>query len=91
MDETIEREILSYLLDHPDAEDSVEGIAEWWVLERCVERGVAEVGSALEALVRRGFVSAGSPSPDSPRYRLNRDRLDDVQGFLGAAAPDGAA
>jgi len=28
------REILAYLADHPDAQDTLAGIFEWWLLER---------------------------------------------------------
>jgi hypothetical protein len=27
----IAREILAYLLDHPDAQDTLDGISQWWV------------------------------------------------------------
>lgn len=41
--------ILNYLRDHPDAEDTVEGISQWWVGET---RAVVE--KALCILVREG-------------------------------------
>lgn len=43
--------ILNYLRDHPDAEDTAEGISQWWVGEtqRVVEK-------ALGILVREGAI-----------------------------------
>ena len=52
----LSREILRYLLRHPDAQDTLEGISEWWLLEETIIRKYAEVEAALTNLVDRGFV-----------------------------------
>ena len=48
------REILDYLLEHPDAADTPEGIALWWVKRQRYEASVKLVSLALEELERRG-------------------------------------
>jgi hypothetical protein len=54
----IESAILRYVVQHPAAKDTVEGIAEWWLLEAQVSATVAEVKMALEKLVSRGRMAA---------------------------------
>src|SRR5262245_39788913 len=44
-------EILAYLVHHPKAQDTFEGIVEWWLLERYIERQRAAVEAAMEELV----------------------------------------
>jgi hypothetical protein len=70
--------ILVYLAGHPDAMDTVEGIAGWWLLRQRVETEVYRVAGALCALARRGLLEEVGTGP-SRRYRLRR------------AAPGGAA
>ena len=48
------REILDYLSEHPDAADTAEGIALWWVKRQRYEASVKLVSLALEELERRG-------------------------------------
>lgn len=50
------RDILAYLEDHGDARDSLEGILEWWLLERELVNGLAKVKGALRELVAMGLV-----------------------------------
>jgi len=68
-DHAMEEAILAYLREHPGAMDSLEAIAEWWVMRRVVRMEVEAVERALEGLVRAGLldvVTAGG----QPRYRL---------------------
>jgi hypothetical protein len=46
----------------------------------------AEIGGALQAELRRGFVAAGTRTSDEPALRLERQSREPSQGFrLGAA------
>ena len=49
-------EILSYLVEHPDARDSIDGIIEWWLLEQKIKHQVNVVKEALEDLVDKGLL-----------------------------------
>jgi hypothetical protein len=49
--------ILRYLLLHPDAADSEDGIADWWMPAMALETNAAQVAAALHALHRRGLVA----------------------------------
>lgn len=87
----IRHAVLSHLLRDPDAEDDLTGIAEWWVMEHCVRQRVGEVAEELGRLVASGLVLAREQPGGGTRYRLNRDRLDEVRVSLAAAgAADGS-
>ena len=47
---------MRYLLRHPNAQDTLEGISEWWLLEERLVQKYAEVEEALTKLVGKGFV-----------------------------------
>ena len=62
-------EIMAYLSEHHDAQDTIEGIIQWWLLERKIGHQVAAVKEALDELVEKGLVAV-SVGPDSrKRYR----------------------
>lgn len=52
----MEAEILSYLHDHPDARDTLEGILFWWLLTGLLHKNVSLVSEVLEELVAKGLV-----------------------------------
>ena len=70
----LEREILGYLLRNPSGEDSIEGIAEWWLLEQRIMQARQEVRQALVDLQKRGYVESRTVRGGVTVYRLNRDR-----------------
>ena len=47
-------QIMAYLVDHPNARDTLEGIVEWWLLEREIKFETARVKEALSNLVAGG-------------------------------------
>jgi len=53
---SVAREILTYLREHPSAEDTLEGVVEWWLLETHIRRTTVEVKAALEELVASSLV-----------------------------------
>ena len=48
--------ILSYLSENRDAMDTLDGIAEWWVLRQQIDIEVRRVARALDALVSEGLI-----------------------------------
>jgi hypothetical protein len=48
--------VLGYLDDHPTAMDTLDGIAEWWVLRQQIEIEVRRVSRVLGTLVRDGVL-----------------------------------
>jgi hypothetical protein len=86
-------EILAYLVQHPRAQDTFEGILEWWVLERYIERQRLAVEGAMEELVGSGLVLAQEGRDRRERYRLNPRRRREARALVEryeAARPGGA-
>jgi len=54
--ELLTNSILAYLAEHPHASDTLEGIAEWWVMRQQVRVGVKMLKKALSELKERGYV-----------------------------------
>ena len=69
--EEVEREILDYLRAHPNAMDTAEGIAEWWLDP--IEVSVRVVREALDHLESLHRVERCGHR-DNPLYRLRVDQ-----------------
>jgi Fe2+ or Zn2+ uptake regulation protein len=76
------RQILRYLVTRPDAQDTVRGIASWWLMREAVERGVEAVQTALQQLVDDGLVIEHQSGVSQARYQLNSKRSAEVERFL---------
>jgi hypothetical protein len=81
-------EILDYLARQPEAEDTIEGIIQWWVLDSCIRNWAPKIEKTVANLVEQGFLEK-KPSRDgrifyhiSPRY------LSAVQKRLPNSTPD---
>jgi hypothetical protein len=75
----IGNEILAYLADHPKAQDTLEGIVEWWLLERTIKFQEAQVKKALTGLVAKGLILE-KKGPDSQiHYRINQAKHKEIQ------------
>jgi len=73
--------ILGYLLDNPDAGDTLEGIADWWLLKQRIRFETLTVAQAVAQLVNDGLISA-QQGPDSRIvYRANRSS-ENIQALL---------
>lgn len=55
--EDIAGKIRRYLLDHPNAADSLEGIVHWWLVRQQVEFSAEKVKMALDYLVSNDLIS----------------------------------
>jgi hypothetical protein len=78
-------EVLAYLLQHPQAQDTVEGIAEWWLLEQRIRGAIAEVEIALHDLVDHDFLVARQCGDGRTYYGLNRAKEREIQRHLRQA------
>lgn len=50
------RRVLDYLSEHPQATDTLEGIAEWWVMREQVRVDVKLLERVLHRLTEQGFL-----------------------------------
>ena len=60
-------EILDYLARHPEAQDTLDGILHWWVLDSCVKRWAPKIAETVGKLVEQGFLEE-KPSPDGQTF-----------------------
>lgn len=70
-DPYLEEAILAYLSEHPDAMETREGIAQWWVMRHVVRAEVEAITRVLRRLTERGILEEVGTGPHS-RYRLRR-------------------
>ncbi|MCA1635124.1 MAG: MarR family transcriptional regulator [Acidobacteria bacterium] len=75
-------DILAYLSENPDAQDSKEGIAEWWLSEQTVKPNMAVVAEALTELVDRGLILARNGKDARTFYKVNRRRMKEISMLL---------
>lgn len=75
-------EILSYLSEHPDAQDTLDGIAHWWLMERRIKYHISLVREALEELVGRGLIVEKYGTDLSVHFRLNDINLKVIHTYL---------
>jgi len=79
----IEEDILSYLLEHPDAKDTLEGILRWWVLEQRFKREMRQVEKAVNLLVQREWLLQRTGADSQVHYRLNPGKATEIAAELG--------
>lgn len=79
----IARDVLSYLIDNPAAQDTLEGIVEWWLLDRKIASRTAAVREALAKLVDRGLILQRTGSDSRLRYLINADKEEEIRRLLG--------
>jgi hypothetical protein len=78
-------EILAYLVRHPEAQDTLEGITEWWLLEQRIRSAVAEVDGALRNLVADNLLVKRECANGRTYYGLNRAKEREIRRHLREA------
>ena len=68
--EELAEAILQYLQEHPQASDTLEGIAEWWIMRQQVQVDVDALNSVLRELTKAGFLEEIGEG-DNRRYAIN--------------------
>ena len=76
------REILRYFIRHPEAKDTVDGIANWWFGSRRAERSVEEVAESLHLLLARGLIIERQATALRPFYQMNPAKRVEIAAFL---------
>ena len=78
------RGILLYLIEHPDAKDTMKGILKWWVPKGYLERGGKKIQQTLDYLVLQGWLTTCPKvlQKDLIIYGVNKGRLDKITAFL---------
>ena len=74
--------ILSYLVKHPDAKDTLEGIVHWWILRERIEQSVEKVNQTLTDLVAKEFILEKEYYNQDKMYQLNFEKVPDIKAIL---------
>jgi hypothetical protein len=75
-------EILAYLVEHPEAQDTMEGIVEWWLLEQRIKRQTSRVKATLTELIALGLVLERKGRDRRVHYRINRRKAAEIRRLL---------
>ena len=78
----IASDILAYLVEHPQAQDTLEGIAQWWLMEQRIKQVISEVESALAELVLEGLVLEHEGADGQVRYSINLEKRAQIRARL---------
>lgn len=74
--------VLAYLVENPNAQDTLEGIVEWWLLERLTKDNAAKVKTALTELVGAGLILERGGKDSRTYYKINRRKLKEISALL---------
>ncbi len=80
-DELIE-EILRYVVAHPRAKDTIDGIEKWWLPTSKKREGKRRIEEALNLLSAKGWLNARSSPQSETIYSLNENSLEEIKAFL---------
>ena len=74
--------ILAYLAEHNDAQDTLEGIMQWWLLEQEIRFQTERVKEALGLLVQKGLIIERKGADARTWYRLDSTKKDEIEALL---------
>jgi hypothetical protein len=81
------REVLNYFVRHPQAADTLEGVARWRLMDEAIRRTLDETEAALEWLVRQGYLARSVFPGGTVSFRLNPGRAEEARRYLAGALP----
>lgn len=79
---SISEEILNYLFKHPDANDTLEGITEWWLLSQRISYEMKRVEAAVLKLVEEGWIIEIKGENSTVHYRLNPKKSKEFKSYV---------
>lgn len=81
------RAILRYLVGHPEAKDTVEGVLTCWLPHEGIEGGGLDVQDIMDGLVQQDLLNARAIGQSGRKlYWINKGRLPEVKALLGEEA-----
>ena len=73
---------VAYLAEHPDAQDTLEGIVQWWLLEQKIKYQTNMVKEVLTELVGKGLLIEYKSRDSQIHYRTNQSKYEEIQKLL---------
>ncbi len=80
--EEIARAILGYLARNPDAQDTLPGIIEWWLLDHQIRTRTAGVKEAIDQLVADRLILKRKGTDAETHYRINPRQYSRVEELI---------
>lgn len=77
----VRRSILDYLVRHPGAKDTREGVINWWIAKPCPDERIAD--EILTGLVAQGWIVKRDTASQAI-YSLNHARVQEIKTFLAS-------
>jgi hypothetical protein len=68
-DQRLEEAVLAYLAECPNASDTTQGVAEWWLMRQQIRAQVEAVARVLERLVAEGVLES-TGAGEQRRYQV---------------------
>ena len=78
----ISRAILDYLSKNPHAQDTLLGIAQWWLPQQQIKTNTTTLNEALAELVASGLVLESKGKDCQLHYRVNPRKLGQIAAIL---------
>jgi hypothetical protein len=72
-------EILEYLARQPGAQDTIDGILHWWVLDACIRNWTPKIAETVAQLVEQGFLEQKRSADGKIFYRVSPRYLSTLQ------------
>jgi hypothetical protein len=72
-------EILDYLARQPNAQDTIEGILHWWVLDAYIRKWAPKIASTVAQLVEQGFLEEKRSADGNVFYHVSPHYLATLQ------------
>lgn len=76
-------EVLRYVVAHPRAKDTIDGIEKWWLPKSTSREKKRRTEETLNWLVTKGWLIARSSPQSETIYSLNETSLEEIRAFLG--------
>jgi hypothetical protein len=74
--------VLAYISEHQDAQDTLEGIVEWWLVEQEIYQQMATVKKALDDLVAQGLLLERKGLDARTIYRVNPQKAEEITALI---------
>ena len=78
----IANSILSYLVENTAAEDTFEGIVEWWLLEQRIKHDSSAIRDVLTDLTAKELIHAYESGDTRIHYRINPGKEEEILRLL---------
>jgi hypothetical protein len=75
-------DILRYLVTHPSAKDTINGIEKWWLSKNIGREGKRQIADSLNLLVAKGWLIARRSLQSETVYSLNESCLSEIMAYL---------